>query len=687
MNRNSRRLGFESELALRLFVQMNQTVIYFSIVVGLIGGGLTWWFMRSYLAALAVPVAIVIFVVLALPPDMGTVDSPPVAIEPEPVIPEIKDDLPMAEKLAVFRPIEVPDHGYAASDACRECHSHQHATWFASYHRTMTQVARPEALLGDVDNVKLSQNGRDFRLRMVDEVCWVDMLDPTAIPGTAEASQRIQRPIVMTTGSHHMQAYWFPIGERRTLAILPFVFLNETQEWIPRSAAFLTPTSDHVSHEIGRWNADCSKCHSTHPQVREMADGAWDTRAVEFGISCEACHGPGQQHIDYHRELAASHGAVASRAVDPIVNPNDLSHVRSSQICGQCHAVLTLKGDKDKANVEGIAFRPGSDLRETYDVWQLHSPEMEALLKQEAIRERVISTNQGTFYPDGVVRVSGREYTALEQSACFQRGEMGCQTCHQLHKSSSDTRTNLDWANDQLKLTSTENEACVQCHDQQQYSTAHTHHLADSSGSNCYNCHMPHTAYGLLKAIRNHTITSPDLKSELVVDRPNACNQCHLDKTLKWTADHLYEWYSIESPKLDREQSEVAASVLWLLKGNASSRALAAWTMGWSEAQSVSGNDWQPIYLAQLLNDPYLAVRLIARRSLQTLPAFTDVKVNLFGSESERVDAIRSIIDRWNGESHVANPALLIGQDNVINSAKIDSLRSQRDETPMTLTE
>jgi hypothetical protein len=55
--------------------------------------------------------------------------------------------------------------------------------------------------------------------------------------------------------------------------------------------------------------------------------------------------------------------------------------------------------------------------------------------------------------------------------------------------------------------------------------------------------------------------------------------------------------------------------MVWI-KDNAASRALDARMMGWSEAQSVSGNDWQPIHLAQLLNDSYLAVRLIARRSL-----------------------------------------------------------------------
>ena len=666
---------------------MNGSVIWLSVIIGLVAGGLIWRLKRSILAAVFVPVIVVALVVLALPSAVEPVGPPPEAFGSGQAMPEVQVELPTTEMLAAYRPIEVPDRGYVASDACRECHPQNHATWFASYHRTMTQVAEPGVLLGDFNDVKLSQNGRDYHLREINNVCWVEMLDPAAIPGTAAASQRVQSPIVMSTGSHHMQAYWFPIGVRRTLAILPFVFLNETQEWIPRSAAFLQPTKDRVSHEIGRWNSDCSKCHSTHPQKREITFGEFDTRAAEFGISCEACHGPGQQHIAYQRDVLGDKDIGASLSNDPVVNPENMSHVRSSQVCGQCHAVLTLKGDQERINVEGITFQPGSDLRETYDVWQLHSPEMKALLKNEKIHDRVVSTNQGTFYADGVVRVSGREYTALEQSACFQRGEMGCLTCHQLHKAADDTRSDKDWANDQLKQGSYGNDACIQCHDQQQYSTAHTHHAADSSGSHCYNCHMPHTAYGLLKAIRNHTISIPDLKQELVVDRPNACNQCHLDKTLKWTADYLKDWYAIDSPELDAEQSEIAASILWLLKGNAANRAIAAWTMGWSDAQAVSGNDWQSIYLAQALNDPYLAIRLITRRSLQTLPESSEWQVNALGSDSERNDAIQAIIARWAQDPHAANPSLLLGPENSINTKLIDAIMKQRDDTPTTLAE
>ena len=203
---------------------MNGAVICLSVVIGLVVGGLVWWIKRSILAALMVPVVVVVFVAFALPPAVAPVGPPPVAVEPEQVTPETQDDLPTTAKLAAFRPIEVPDHGYVGSDACLDCHPQNHATWFASYHRTMTQVAKPDVVLGDFNDVKLSQDGRDYHLRKVDDVCWVEMLDPAAIPGTAAASQRVQRPIVMSTGSHHMQAYWFPFGVRRTLAFCRLSF-------------------------------------------------------------------------------------------------------------------------------------------------------------------------------------------------------------------------------------------------------------------------------------------------------------------------------------------------------------------------------------------------------------------------------------------------------------------------------
>ena len=46
-----------------------------------------------------------------------------------------------------------------------------------------------------------------------------------------------------------------------------------------------------------------------------------------------------------------------------------------------------------------------------------------------------------------------------------------------------------------------------------------SHHPADSSGSLCYNCHMPHTTYTLLKGIRSHQISGPNISTTLSTGR------------------------------------------------------------------------------------------------------------------------------------------------------------------------
>src|SRR5262249_45847144 len=170
---------------------------------------------------------------------------------------------------------------------------------------------------------------------------------------------------------------------------------------------------------------------------------------------------------------------------------------------------------------------------------------------------------------------------------------------------------------------------------------------ADSSGSRCYNCHMPHTTYGLLKAIRSHQVSSPGVAATLQTGRPNACNQCHLDKPLAWTADYLRRWYGTPEPQLSADQRRIAASILWVLQGDACQRALAAWTMGWGPAHSASGEGWLAPYLAELLVDPYDAVRLIAYRSLRRLKGFEAFAYDYVGPPEAREAARRRVLAAW----------------------------------------
>src|SRR5262245_46397680 len=63
--------------------------------------------------------------------------------------------------------------GYVSSSACQSCHPAEYQTWHSSYHRTMTQVAGPDTVLGDFDDVELELTGRTYRLSRDGERFWV----------------------------------------------------------------------------------------------------------------------------------------------------------------------------------------------------------------------------------------------------------------------------------------------------------------------------------------------------------------------------------------------------------------------------------------------------------------------------------------------------------------------------------
>ena len=164
----------------------------------------------------------------------------------------------------------------------------------------------------------------------------------------------------------------------------------------------------------------------------------------------------------------------------------------------------------------------------------------------------------------GVVRTSGREFNGVLNSPCYQKGELSCLFCHSMHQSKNDLRDSTQWADGQLFCESLGNGACIQCHTEFENSgrlIAHTHHPEDWNGSVCYNCHMPHTSYGLLKAGRNHQIDSPDVRDSVTTGRPNACNLCHLDKSLGWTTDYLQKWYGIVPPELNDSEQKISAAL------------------------------------------------------------------------------------------------------------------------------
>jgi predicted CXXCH cytochrome family protein len=576
--------------------------------------------------------------------------------------------------------------GYVSSDTCQSCHPNQYATWHRSFHRTMTQYASPQSVVGGFRGQQLTLYGETYKVERRADEFWVDLPDPQWQPDPNSRREalsgppHVERRVGLLTGSHHMQVYWVPGRSGNMQLDFPFVWLIADQRWVPMSDTFLCDPK--ISHYYQAWNLICFECHSTGGQPRlDAQTRLLDTRVGEMGIACEACHGPAEAHVRANHDPLRRYASHWVKQPDPtMVNPARCSRTLSAQICGQCHGIKWFP-PTEHWREEGFSFRPGGDLEHSTPVIRPAKIDQQPWLREGLVKDPTFVDKR--YWSDGMVRVSGRDYNGLIESPCYQRGEMTCLSCHSMHQSEPEN---------QLKAGMNSDQACLQCHGTFRKKIAeHSHHRLGSSGSECYNCHMPFTTYGLMKAIRSHQISSPTVQSSLQTGRPNACNLCHLDKTLDWTAGYLKEWYHTPAPTLDETNRTTAAAVLWLLRGDAGQRALIAWHMGWEPARQASGQGWLAPFLAQLLADPYGTVRYIAYGSLKRLPAFHDFGYDFVSPETERARARERALDTW---SHMpakavdrTGPEVLIGRDGALQTALVERLRGQRDDRSMDLQE
>ena len=203
------------------------------------------------------------------------------------------------------------------------------------------------------------------------------------------------------------------------------------------------------------------------------------------------------------------------------------------------------------------------------------------------------------------------------------------------------------------------------------------------------NCHMPHTTYALFRAIRSHQISSPSLAGSVRYGVPNACNLCHLDKTLEWTQEHLAESYGTPGLPLTQEQKTVSAEVLWLLKGHAAQRAITAWHVGWEPALQASGADWLAPFQAQLLADPYGVVRYVAEHSLRKLPGYEQFHYDFLAPQNELRLSVQKAVDQWQARSapNLRGGQILLEQNGQLMEQRVRELLAERDNRTVIIKE
>jgi hypothetical protein len=497
------------------------------------------------------------------------------------------------------------------SDRCVSCHPQEHASWHRSYHRTMTQRALGPAVLAPFAGEHLDALG--FRATMTRGAhgqphVRIERLEPDPAVADGPSPLVLAADVELTVGSHRYQQYVARLdrgGGPGELWRLPVAWHVELERWIHINGAFLTPEgawgdeADYLRH-LSRWNDNCSFCHNTEPVPGLGADGRFDSRVAELGIACEACHGPASAHLERHawplrRMLAGLRGSGDAS----VAHPGRLAAGLHADVCGRCHG-NRIAADLRAVLEHGDGFLPGEPL---------------ATVSRPILRDASLADQPearpfaARFWPDGTPRLSAYEYQALLLSPCHQDGAgLGCGDCHTMHGPDPAM---------QLRPGYDPTTACGRCHAPAALSDAaasggHGRH-GDAVG--CDGCHLPRTTYGLLEGMMSHRPTRPrpqDLRARH--DQPDACTQCHVDRSRAWAADALAAWATGTTPPAAADLSQV---VLDLHGGDPIQRALAAHALARPHAPVTPAR--RMAWLVDALEDDYPAVRWFAYRGLRQL--------------------------------------------------------------------
>jgi predicted CXXCH cytochrome family protein len=134
----------------------------------------------------------------------------------------------------------------------------------------------------------------------------------------------------------------------------------------------------------------------------------------------------------------------------------------------------------------------------------------------------------GLYYADGQIDGEVYEYGSFLQSRMHAAG-VTCSNCHDPHSA---------------KLRVAGNALCAQCHLPEKFDVAaHHHHQPGSAGAQCVNCHMPTKNYMVVDARRDHSFRVPRPDLSVALGTPNACTQCHADRSAQWAAETVAGWY------------------------------------------------------------------------------------------------------------------------------------------------
>ncbi len=409
-----------------------------------------------------------------------------------------------------------PQPRYVGKEACVSCHEKEYKDWLGSDHDLAMDYANEKTVLGDFDNKKFSNGKVEAKFYKRDGKYFVYT--------AGEKGKYSEFEIKYVFGHYPLQQYLteFPGGRLQTLAL---TWNSKDGNWyyMPDSiykGTNVTPDNWlYWTNQAQNWNSMCADCHSTNLKKNyDLASDSYHTTWSEIDVSCEACHGPASEHLEWANLPEYARKGIENYGLT--IKTSGIDNNAYVDNCARCHSRRSALSD----------FLP----------------------QAESIYQHIIPAlpTEPEWFIDGQIKEEDYVFASFKQSRMFLN-DVKCSDCHNVHSG---------------KLLFEGNALCLQCHKAEDYDTPRHHFhknygekgksvISESgikfetgSGSQCINCHMHGRNYMGVDYRRDHSfrIPRPDLTIKIGV--PNACNQCHADKSPQWAQSYIEKWYGKSRP-------------------------------------------------------------------------------------------------------------------------------------------
>jgi hypothetical protein len=233
---------------------------------------------------------------------------------------------------------------YTGPDACAECHELKAET--AQSSAMLHAATRPSdaTSLREHDHLRFQTGPYAYLLLTTPEKSTLTV---------SNASSSLSVDLLWALGSGHMgQTFLYQQNARFYESHISFYKASQSLDITPGQSRSVPATLESAAgraippNEAGL----CFGCHTTASTTKNL----FDPSASYPGVTCEACHGPGVQHI------AAARAKTEKRGSGLIFNPAQLARVDSVDFCGACHRTWqdVVSGHMIDAGVFNVRFAP-----------------------------------------------------------------------------------------------------------------------------------------------------------------------------------------------------------------------------------------------------------------------------------------------------------------------------------------